>query len=115
MASHSKKTAHVSEQERWDVKARRLAWFEGQLLLDPARLIFIDETGATTNMARRCGRCKRGKRLRAAIPHGHYKTLTFVSGLRLSGLVAPKALDGAMNAERFCASKPGCGTISGRR
>ena len=52
-------------------------------------------------MARRCGRCKRGKRLRAAVPHGHYKTLTFVSGLRLSGLVAPKALDGPMNAERF--------------
>lgn len=78
-----------------------MAWFEDQLLLDPARLIFIDETGATTNMARRYGRCKRGKRLRAAIPHGHYKTLTFVSGLRLNGLVAPKALDGPMNADRF--------------
>jgi transposase len=78
-----------------------LAWFEGQLLLDPARLIFIDETGATTNMARRCGRCKRGKRLRAAVPHGHYKTLTLVSGLRLGGLVAPRVLDGPMNAERF--------------
>ena len=52
-------------------------------------------------MARRCGRCKRGKRLRAAVPHGHYKTLTFVSDSRLSGLVAPKALDGPMNAERF--------------
>jgi hypothetical protein len=51
-----------------------LAWFEDQLLLDPARLIFIDETGATTNMARRYGRCKRGKRLRAAIPHGHVWT-----------------------------------------
>ena len=78
-----------------------MAWFEGQLLLDPASLVFIDETGATTNMARRCGRCKRGQRLRAAIPHGHYKTLTLVSGLRLSGLVAAKALDGPMNAERF--------------
>ena len=96
-----KKTAHASEQGRWDVKARRLAWFEDQVLLDPARLVFIDETGATTNMARRYGRCKRGKRLRAAIPHGHYKTLTFVSGLRLNGLVAPRALDGPMNAERF--------------
>ena len=52
-------------------------------------------------MTRRCGRCKRGKRLRAAVPHGHYKTLTLVSGLRLGGLVAPRALDGAMNAERF--------------
>ena len=65
------------------------------------RLIVIDETDATTNMARRCGRCKRGKRLRAAISHGHYKTSTLVSGLRLGGLVAPRALDGRMNAERF--------------
>jgi transposase len=52
-------------------------------------------------MARRSGRCRRGKRLRAAIPHGHYKTLTLVSGLRLGGLVAPRTLDGPMNAERF--------------
>lgn len=52
-------------------------------------------------MARRRGRCRRGEGLRAAIPHGHYKTLTLVSGLRLSGLVAARALEGPMNAERF--------------
>ncbi len=39
--------------------------------------------------------------MRAAIPHGHYKTLTLISGLRLGGLVAPRALDGPMNAKRF--------------
>ena len=63
--------------------------------------MFIDETGASTNMARLRGRCRRGRRLRAAIPHGHYKTVTLVAGLRLRGLVAPKAFDLAINAASF--------------
>ena len=63
--------------------------------------MFIDETGASTNMARKCGRCRRGRRLRAGIPHGHYKTVTLVAGLRLSGLVAQKAFDQAINAASF--------------
>jgi hypothetical protein len=45
--------------------------------------VFIDETGASTNMARKCGRSRRGRRLRAAVPHGHYKTVTLVADLRL--------------------------------
>ena len=53
------------------MKARRLAWFEAQPELDPARLVFIDETGASTKMARLRGRAPRGARCRAAIPHGH--------------------------------------------
>lgn len=83
------------------MKAHRQAWFDDQLALDPEQLVFIDETGASTNLARRHGRCRRGRRLRVGLPHGHHKTITFVSGLRRSGLVAPKAFDGAMNAERF--------------
>ena len=83
------------------MKALRQAWFDRQLLLDPGRLIFIDETGASTNLARRYGRRRRGRRLRAALSHGHHKTITFVTGLRRSGLVASRALDGPMNAERF--------------
>jgi len=63
--------------------------------------VFIDETGASTNLARKGGRCRRGRRLRAAIPHGHYKTITLVAGLRLSGLVAQKAFDQPMNAAKF--------------
>jgi len=51
------------------VKAAREAWFEGQLDLDPAKLIFIDETGASTKMARLRGRAKRGQRRRAAVSH----------------------------------------------
>ena len=89
-----KKTAHAAEQERPDVAARRWAWFESQPDLDPRRLVFIDETGASTKMARLRGRSKRGQRCRAAVPHGHWKTTTFTAGLRLDGLTAPMLLDG---------------------
>ncbi len=63
--------------------------------------MFIDETWASTNMARRYGRAPRGERLRAAVPHGHWKTTTFVAGLRLDGVVAPLVLDGPINATAF--------------
>lgn len=69
--------------------------------LDPHRLVFIDETWASTNMARTRGRAPRGERLRAAIPHGHWKTTTFVAGLRNSGMVAPMVLDGPINGLAF--------------
>ncbi len=65
--------------------------------------MFIDETWASTNMARLRGRAPRGERLRAAIPHGHWKTTTFVAGLRLCGLVAPMVLDGPINRDAFMA------------
>lgn len=58
--TRKKKTAHASEQDRPDVLRRRKAWFDGQFDLDPARLVFIDETWASTNMARRYGRAPRG-------------------------------------------------------
>ena len=80
---------------------RREAWFDGQVDLDPARLVFIDETWASTNMARRYGRAPRGQRLRVGVPHGHWKTTTFVAGLRASGLVAPFVLDGPINRDAF--------------
>jgi transposase len=64
-------------------------------------LIFIDETWASTNMARRYGRAPRGQRLRVGVPHGRWKTTTFVAGLRLSGLVAPFVLDGPINRPAF--------------
>jgi transposase len=85
------------------VLARRRAWFTGQLDLDPDRLVFIDETGASTKMARLYGRARRGERCRAPIPHGHWKTTTFVGALRRSGLTAPMVLDGAMHGTAFIA------------
>jgi transposase len=85
------------------VKAAREAWFAAQPDLDPERLIFIDETGLNTKMARLRGRCRRGERLRMAVPHGHWRTTTFVAGLRLTGLDAPMLIDGAMDGEAFLA------------
>lgn len=63
--------------------------------------MFIDETGAKTNMARLRGRSPRGARLEAAVPWGHWKTTTFVAGLRVDGLSAPMVLDGAMDGAAF--------------
>jgi transposase len=63
--------------------------------------VFIDETWATTNMARRYGRAARGLRLLAPVPHGHWKITTLVAGLRRSGITAPCVFDGAINGARF--------------
>jgi transposase len=79
----------------------REAWFEGQLDLDPERLVFIDETWASTKMARIHGRCRRGQRLHVGVPHGHWKTTTFVAGLTTRGMVAPFVLDGPINRNAF--------------
>jgi transposase len=80
---------------------RRRAWFNGQLDLDPERLVFVDETGASTKMARRRGRAPRGERCRSGVPHGHWQTPTFTAGLRLTGFSAPMVLDGPMRGEVF--------------
>ncbi|MFP4005067.1 MAG: IS630 family transposase [Alphaproteobacteria bacterium] len=101
--TYKKKTAHASEQDRPDVRAEREAWFDAQPEFDPERLVFIDETGASTKMARLRGRSAKGTRCRAPIPHGHWKTTTFVGALRLSGMTAPMTLDGAMNGPAFLA------------
>jgi transposase len=63
--------------------------------------VFIDETWTSTNMARLRGRAPKGERLRASIPHGHWKTSTFVAALRLDGIAAPFVLDGPINRLAF--------------
>src|SRR3978361_49981 len=103
MARRIKKTAHASEQERADVKAAREDWVDGQDDLDAEHLIFIDESGLSTKMSRLRGWAPKGERCRAAIPHGHWKTVTFVGGLTLTGFVAPMLLDGPMDGECFLA------------
>ena len=72
-----------------------------QGMFDPARLVFLDETATSTNMVRLRGRCPRGQRRIAHVPHGHWKTITFVAGLRRRAVVAPLVLDGPMNATIF--------------
>ena len=99
--TRKKKTAHASEQDRSDVLQRRQAWFDRQGELDLARLVFIDETWAKTNMMRTHGRAPRGERLRMGRPHGHWKTLTFVAELTPRGMIAPFVLDGPINRRAF--------------
>src|ERR1700719_1765246 len=79
----------------------RAAWREVQPSMNPTRLVFLDETWATTNMARRYGRAPRGERVIASVPHGHWKTSTLVAGLRDDAITAPLVIDGAMNGEIF--------------
>ncbi len=63
--------------------------------------MFVDESWASTNMARRYGRCLRGERLRMAVPHGHWKTTTLIAGMRSSGVVAPLVIDSPVNRVIF--------------
>jgi transposase len=98
-----KKTCHAAEQEREDVAAARQTWRETQGSISIDRLVFIDETWATTTMTRRYGRARRGQRLVAAVSHGHWKTTTFIGALTAQGLTAPAVIDGAVNGETFLA------------
>jgi transposase len=85
------------------VARRRARWKRHQGKLDPTRLVFIDETWAKTNMTRRHGRCRRGQRLVAKVPHGRWQTLTFLAALRCDRIAAPCVFDGPINGASFTA------------
>ena len=85
------------------MKLARQQWRDGQSELSPEQLIFIDESGLSTNMARLRGWSPEGERCVAAVPHGHWKTVTFIGGLTSSGFIAPMLLDQAMDGEWFLA------------
>ena len=80
---------------------RRTQWKRYQGKLDPARLVFIDETWAKTNMTRTHGRAPRGERLIAKVPQGRWRTLTFLAALRCNRIDAPCVIDGPINGESF--------------
>jgi transposase len=96
-----KKSLRAAEQDRPDVARTRRRWRVWQRYMDPERFVFLDETGATTNMTRRYGWGPRSERLVDAAPWGHWSTTTFVAGLRASGLVAPWVIGGAMDGPAF--------------
>jgi transposase len=83
------------------VALARARWKANQPSLDAERLVFIDETGTATDMAPLRGRCRRGERLIGRVPHGHWKTTTFVAALRRGTLDAPFVVDGPMNGNIF--------------
>jgi len=88
-------------------RARR-RWIREQGFLDPARLVFIDETAVSTNMARLWGRAARGIRVIGSVPLGSWQTITFVAALRHSKMIAPMVVEGAMNGEMFLAYVENC-------
>jgi putative transposase len=91
----------ASEQDRPDVARRRTQWKARQRRIEPARLVFIDETWAKTNMTPRRGWGPRGRRLRAKAPQARWKTMTFLAALRHDRIDAPWLLDGPINGEAF--------------
>lgn len=88
-------------------RARR-RWIRRQGFLDSTALVFLDETATSTNMVRLRGRCPRGERLIGRVPHGHWKTITLVAGLRHDGMVAPLVVDGPMDGATFLAYVEQC-------
>src|SRR5215467_5573201 len=101
--SPSKKSLRAAEQERADVARARRRWKREQGLFDPARLVFIDETSANTQMVQLYGRCARGERLVDHVPQGHWKTITLVAALRRHRMAASHTIDGAMTGKSFLA------------
>jgi transposase len=85
------------------VSRRRAQWRKYQGRIDPSRLVFIDETWARTDMTRLHGWARRGERLIAKVPHGKWKTTTFLAALRHDCIEAPCLFQGPINGERFLA------------
>jgi putative transposase len=100
-AQSQKKTLIASEQDRPDVARRRAQWLRYRHQIDPSRLVFIDETWTKTNMAPLRGWAPCGQRLKAKVPYGRWKTMTFLAALRLDRVEAPWLIDGPINGERF--------------
>lgn len=96
-----KKTLIAAEQDRPDVVEQRKAWRASQALIDPACVVFIDETWAKTNMTRTSGRSELGTRLVDKTPCGRWQTTTFLGALRAEGFVAPPTVEGGIDGASF--------------
>nr|WP_315851333.1 IS630 family transposase [Alienimonas californiensis] len=101
--SLQKKTLIACEQTRPDVADARRRWRRARGGFRAGRLVFLDETWAKTNMTPTRGWAPRGRRLLASVPHGHWRTTTFLCGLRADGPVAPLVVDGAIDGPLFLA------------
>jgi transposase len=100
-ATTIKKTVIASERKREDVAAAREQWQAWQSACETSNLVFLDETGFSTDMIRRYGRALGGARCVDNAPAGHWQTLTFIAGLRVDRMTAPWCVDQAMNGEAF--------------
>jgi transposase len=98
-----KKSLHAQEQDTPEARQRRQAWQETVSRLDPARLVFLDESGVSTEMTRRYGRAPRGERVREATPAGHWSTLTLLGAMTAEGLLATMTIDSPTDGDVFLA------------
>ncbi len=98
--TRKKKSLHAPERDTPRVRRKRRAFRKKVATLDPASLVFVDETGANTARTRTYGRAPRGQRVQGSVP-GHWKSVTLIAGLRLSGVVAPLAFEGATDTPAF--------------
>lgn len=101
--TRKKKSVHASERDRPDVAEAREQWPGKMVGVDPQDLVFLDETGANTTLQRTHGYAPAGERVVGSSPLGGWRAVTFVGALTAGGLVAPWALEGAMNGEWFLA------------
>jgi len=98
-----KKSLHAQEQDTAEAQRKRRAWKEAIRGIEPGRLIFLDESAATTQMTRTYGRAPRGERVREGAPGGHWRTVTMLAALTLEGLQAPMTIESATDGDVFLA------------
>jgi transposase len=98
--TRKKKVFRADERNRPDVQRKRRAFRRRVAALEPSRLVFVDEMGATTAMARTYGRAPKGQRVYGSVP-GRWESLTLICGLRLGGVIAPWAFAGATDTTAF--------------
>ena len=105
-----KKSLIAAEQNRPDVVERRRNFSIASRFVEPKQLVFLDESGAKTNMTRGYGRSPVGERCVDHTPHGHWKTMTMLSAIRLDGVMqeATMVIDGPMNRDTFLAYTAYC-------
>jgi transposase len=96
-----KKALRAGEQLHAHVAAQRRAWSAWLATVDPRRLVFLDETGAKTNLTRLYARSRRGLRSVAYTPQGHWHTTTLVAAISTERVIAPLVLDGPMDGASF--------------
>jgi transposase len=100
-AGSQKKTLHASERDTPRVRALRGHFKKRVAAEDPAKLVFVDESGINTAMTRLRGRAEPGKRVSGAVPQGHWQTLTMIGALRLEGIAAAVTVDAATDTDVF--------------
>lgn len=102
-AAAQKKSLHAAEQDTEEGRRKRQAWWEQISQVDPQQLVFLDESGVTTEMTRRYGRGLRGERVHDATPAGHWRTLTLLGAITCQGILASMTIESPTDGDVFLA------------